>query len=216
MWHRCSSLPITMVLSLTAVPAAAQVEITFHGGFHAGGATGPRQSLDQPAARTTGSGRLLGEATTAGARFGIGVSERWQLDGGVAWSRNSNWEGAVSRAIPSFEAQTLFLSSTVQGLLTDPESRFGIVAGMGPALIFQRGDGSLAGQRTNLGGMMTLGGLVRLDHRFSVRIDAQQYLFSSTFDEIYTPHLGTAPAPEHSSRLRHDFVLLAGFSWRSN
>jgi hypothetical protein len=64
--------------------------------------------------------------------------------------------------------------------------------------------------------MLSFAGVMRLDHRFSVRIDAQQYLFSSTFDDSYTPHLGTAPAPEHASRLRHDFVVLAGFSWRSD
>jgi hypothetical protein len=215
MWHRCSSLPISLLLSLSAVPAAAQVELTFHGGLHMGGAAGARHALEQ-AARATGSSRLLGEATTAGARLGVGLSERWQLDGGVAWSRSSNWEGAVSRTLPSFEAQTLFLSSTVQGWLTQPESRIGVVAGAGPALIFQRGYGTSAVHQTNLGGMVSFGGVMRIDHRFSVRIDAQQYLFSSTFDDSFTPHLGTAPAPEHTSRLRHDFVLLAGFSWRSD
>jgi hypothetical protein len=216
MWHRCSSLPISMLLlSLTAIPAAAQVELTFHGGLHMVGAGGMRRELDQPT-RVAGHSRLLGEATTAGARLGVGLSERWQLDGGVAWSRSSNWEGAVSRTLPSFEAQTLFLSSTVQGWLTQPGSRFGVVAGAGPALIFQRGDDASAFQQTNLGGLVSFGGVMRLDHRFSVRIDAQQYLFSSTFDDSYTPHLGTAPAPEHGSRLRHDFVVLAGFSWRSD
>jgi hypothetical protein len=215
MWHRCSSLPISLLLSLAAIPAAAQVELTFHGGLHMGGAGGVRHALDQPA-RVAGHSRLLGEATTAGARLGVGLSERWQLDGGVAWSRSSNWEGAVSRTLPSFEAQTLFLSSTVQGWLTQPGSRFGVVAGAGPALIFQRDDGTSAFQQTNLGGMVSFAGVMRLDHRFSVRIDAQQYLFSSTFDDSYTPHLGTAPLSEHASRLRHDFVVLAGFSWRSD
>jgi hypothetical protein len=215
MWHRWSTLPISLLLSLAAIPAAAQVELTFHGGLHTGGAGGARRALDQPA-RVAGHSRLLGEATTAGARLGVGLSERWQLDGGVAWSRSSNWEGAVSRTLPSFEAQTLFLSSTVQGWLTQPGSRFGVVAGAGPALIFQREDGTSAFRQTNLGGMVSFSGVMRLDHRFSVRIDAQQYLFSSTFDDSYTPHLGTAPAPEHASRLRHDFVVLAGFSWRSD
>jgi hypothetical protein len=215
MWHCCSSLPISLLLSLAAIPAAAQVELTFHGGLHMGGAGGARHALEQPT-RATGHSRLLGEATTAGARLGVGLSERWQLDGGVAWSRSSNWEGAVSRTLPSFEAQTLFFSSTVQGWLTQPGSRFGVVAGAGPALIIQRGDGTSAFQQTNLGGLVSFGGVMRLDHRFSVRIDAQQYLFSSTFDDSYTPHLGTAPVPEHTSRLRHDFVVLAGFSWRSD
>lgn len=215
MWHGCLSLPISLLLSVSAIPAAAQVELTFHGGLHMGGAGGARHALEQPT-RATGSSRLLGEATTAGARLGVGLSEQWQLDGGVAWSRSSNWEGAVSRTLPSFEAQTLFLSSTVQGWLTPPGSRIGVFAGAGPALIFQRGYGTSAVHQTNLGGMASFGGVMRLDHRFSVRIDAQQYLFSSTFDDSFTPHLGTAPAPEHASRLRHDFVLLAGFSWRSD
>jgi hypothetical protein len=215
MWHRSSSLPISLLLSLTAVPAAAQVELTFHGGLHMGGAAGARQALEQPKPAAAPS-RQLGEATTAGARLGVCLSDRWQLDGGVAWSRASNWEGAVSRALPSFEAQTLFLSSTVQGWLTEPGSRLGVIAGAGPAVILHRGHGTSATQRTNIGGMVSVAGVMRLDHRFSVRIDAQQYLFSNTFEDSYTPHLGTAPAPEHASSRRHDFVLLAGFSWRSD
>jgi hypothetical protein len=216
MWHRCSSLPISLLLSLTAIPAAAQVELTVHGGLHMGGVGATRHALEPPTRAAAGHSRLLGEATTAGARLGICLSDRWQLDGGVAWSRSSNWDGAVSRTLPSFEAQTLFLSSTVQGWLTQPWARLGVVAGAGPAMIIQRGHGTSTTRQTNLGGMVTLGGVMRLDHRFSVRIDAQQYLFSRAFDDSYTPHLGTAPAPEHASRLRHDFVLLAGFSWRSD
>ncbi len=215
MWHRCSSLPISLLLSFAAIPAAAQVELTVHGGLHLGGAQGERHALARPA-RAVGHTRLLIEATTAGARLGIGLSDRWMVDGGAAWSRNSNREGAVSRTFPSFESQTLFLSSTVQGWMTDPASRLGVVAGVGPALILQRGQGASATQQTNLGGMLSLVGVMRLDHRFSVRLDAQQYFFSSTFDDSYTPHLGTAPAPEDASRLRHDFVMLAGLSWRSD
>ena len=215
MWHRRSSLPISLLLSLAAHPAAAQVELTVHGGLHLGAGGGDRYALEQPT-RAAGSSRAWGEATTAGARLGVSLSDRWQLDGGLAWSRSSNWEGAVSRALPSFEARTLFLSSTVQGWLTRPEARFGVVAGVGPALILQRGPGASPTEETNLGGMVSFGGIMRLDHRFSVRLDAQQYLFSSTLDGSYTPHLGTAPAPDHASRVRHDFVLLAGFSWRSD
>ena len=214
MWHRYSSLPLSLLLSLAATSAAAQVELTVHGGLHLGARGTGGYALEQPA-RPAAPSRALGEATTAGARLGLGLSERWQLDGGIAWSRSSNWEGAVSRALPSFEDRTLFLSSTVQGWLTQPTARFGVVAGVGPALIVQRGQGTSATQQTNLGGMVSFGGVMRLDHRFSVRIDAQQYLFSSTFDDSYTPHLGTVP-PERNSRVRHDFVLLAGFSWRSD
>jgi hypothetical protein len=215
MWHHRSTLPIVVLLSVAAIPAAAQVEITVHGGLHR--MAGAAQAREQPAsAPASGSSRLLGEATTAGVRIGVGLSERWQIDGGVAWSRSSNWEGAVSRSLPSFEAGTLFLGSTVQGFLTEPGARLGVFAGAGPALIIERGHGTSTDRRTNLGGMLTAGAVMRLDHQFSVRLDAQQYLFSSTFEETYTPHLGIAPIPGHASRLRHDFVLLAGFSWRSD
>lgn len=218
MWQRCSSLPLSLVVSLTAIPAAAQVEVTVHGGLHMDVASAGRHALEQPhqPERPSGARRLPGEATTAGARLALDLSPRWQLDGGVAWSRSSNWEGAVSRTLPSFEAQTLFLSSTIKGWLTEPGARFGLVGGMGPAVIVQRGYGIADAEQTNLGGLLTLGGVMRLDRRFSVRVDAQQYLFSRALEDPYTPHLGTAPRPEHAARLRHDFVVMAGFSWRSD
>jgi hypothetical protein len=215
MWQHGFSLPLSFVLSLAAIPAAAQVEVTVHGGLHMDLASGVRHGLEQ-AERPRGARQLPGEATTAGTRVAVELSRRWQLDGGVAWSRSSNWEGAVSRTLPSFEAQTMFFSSTVQGWLTEPEGRFGVVAGMGPAVIVQRGNGVADAQQTNVGGLLTFGAVMRLDRQFSVRLDAQQYLFSSAFDDPYTPHLGTAPTPAHASRLRHDFVVLAGFSWRSD
>ena len=40
MWHRRHTLPISLVLSLAAIPAAAQVEVTVHGGLHLGGPAG--------------------------------------------------------------------------------------------------------------------------------------------------------------------------------
>ncbi|HEY7614836.1 MAG TPA: hypothetical protein VH764_17690 [Gemmatimonadales bacterium] len=214
MWQRCSSLPLSLILFLAAHPAVAQVELTVHGGLHMGFAGGARYGLEQ-AEPPHGSRRYAGEATTAGTRVAVGLSDGWQLDGGVAWSRNSNLEGTVSRTVPSFEAQAMFFSSTVQGWLTEPDARLGVVAGLGPAVIVQRGSGVAGGHHTNVGGLLTFGGVMRLDRQFSIRLDAQQYLFSSAFDDAYTPHLGTAPTPAHS-RLRHDFVVLAGFSWRSD
>ncbi len=215
MWQRCSGLSLSFIVSVAAVPAAAQVEVTVHGGLHMDVAGGVRHGLEQPE-QPPASRRPPGEATTAGARIAVDLSRNWQLDGGVAWSRSSNWEGAVSRTLPSFEAQTLFLSSTVRGWLTEPGARLGVIAGMGPAVIVQRGYGIANARQTNLGGLLTLGGVMRLDRQFSVRLDAQQYLFSGALDDPYTPHLGTAPRPEHASRLRHDFVVMAGFSWRSD
>lgn len=215
MWHCRSSLPLSLCLVLSAVPAAAQVEVTVHGGLHLDPAAGPRHGLEQ-AERPRGARHLPGEATTAGTRIAVDLSRRWQLDGGVAWSRSSTWEGAVGRARPAFEARTLFVSSTVQGWLTEPDARLGVVAGLGPAVIVQRGDEVVNAGQTNLGGLLTFGGVMRLDRRFSVRLDAQQYLFSGVVDDAYTPHLGTAPSAAHTTGLRHDFVVLAGFSWRSD
>lgn len=213
MWQQRSSLPLALAAFLSAVPAAAQVEVTVHGGVHLDAATAARHGLEQ-AERPRGARSLPGEATTAGTRLAVDLSRRWQLDGGVAWSRSSTWEGAVSRTLPSLEAQTLFFSTTVQGWLTEPDGRFGLMAGAGPAVIVQRGYGAADERQANVGGLLTFGGVMRLDRQFSVRLDAQQYLFSSAFEEPYTPHLGTAP--EQASRLRHDFVVLAGFSWRSD
>jgi hypothetical protein len=42
------------------------------------------------------------------------------------------------------------------------------------------------------------------------------YLFSGDIDDSYTPHLGTTPVHFPGARLRHDFVLLAGMSWRAH
>jgi hypothetical protein len=213
MWQQRSSLPLALAAFLSAVPAAAQVEVTVHGGVHLDVSSAGGHGLER-AERPPGARSLPGEATTAGTRLAVDLSRRWQLDGGVAWSRSSTWEGAVSRTLPSLEAQTLFFSTTVQGWLTEPDARFGLMAGAGPAVIVQRGYGAADERTANVGGLLTFGGVMRLDRQFSVRVDAQQYLFSSAFEEPYTPHLGTAP--EQASRLRHDFVVLAGFSWRSD
>ncbi|HEU4474017.1 MAG TPA: hypothetical protein VFR72_04215 [Gemmatimonadales bacterium] len=216
MWQRFSSLPISCVLSLAAIPAAAQVEITIHGGLHAGVGAAQYGREQQPSRPSRSSNRLLGEATTAGARLGVAISERWQIEGGAAWARSSNWEGAVSRALPSVEDRTMFLSGTLQGWLTSPESRVGVVAGLGPALIQESRRGASSARHVNLGGLVSIGGVMRLDRRLSVRIDAQQYLFSSPLDRSYAPHFGALSSAQPSSALRHDLVILAGFSWRSD
>ena len=70
--------------------------------------------------------------------------------------------------------------------------------------------------RTNIGGLAMMAAILRLDTRASLRLDAQQYLFSGDIDDSYTPHLGTTPLRSAGTRARHDFVLLAGFSWRAD
>jgi hypothetical protein len=201
------------------VPAWGQVELTLQGGVHFDGTEPVRQSLQQgTGGRTTSAGgrSSAGEATTAGARIGVALSDRWTLDGGVAWSRSTSRMAAVGQPTPPVGPRTLFASSTVQGRLSDPGSRLVLVGGAGPALIFERGDGTSPARRTNIGGLAMMAAILRLDTRASIRLDAQQYLFSGDIGDSYTPHLGTAPMRSPGARLRHDFVLLAGFSWRAD
>ena len=198
-------------------PALGQVEITFQGGVHITGAEPVRQSLQQANSGRSSAGRgSAGEATTAGARIGVALSDRWTLDGGVAWSRSTSRAASVGQPVPPEGPRTVFVSSTVQGRLSDPGSRLVLVGGIGPALIFERGDGTAVAGRTNIGGLAMLAGILRLDTRLSLRLDAQQYLFSGDIDDSYTPHLGTTPVRSPGARLRHDFVLLAGVSWRTD
>jgi hypothetical protein len=206
-----------LALSLAApVGLRAQVVITAQGGVHLGG-VGPRQSLQQVSAnRSAGTRAVTGEATTAGARVGMGISRDWILDGGVAWSHSSSRSSAVGQPTPPIGTCTLFASSTVQTRLSNPASRLILIGGVGPALIFERGDGTAATSRTNIGGLATLAAVLRLDTRTALRLDAQQYLFSGDIGGTYLPHLGTTEPRSAGARTRHDFVLLAGISWRAD
>lgn len=209
-------LPALLALAGVPLPAAAQVEFTLQGGMHLNPAAVPGYALEQSAGRPAGGRAAVGEATTAGARVGLDLSERWVLDGGVAWSRSTSRDGAVGQPVPPVGSSSLFVSSTVQARLTDPGARLLLVGGVGPALIFERGDGTRATRRTNVGGVATLAGVLRLDTRLSLRLDAQQYWFSAPIGDSYTPHLGTTPVRPSDATLRHDFVLLAGISWRTD
>ena len=62
-------------------------------------------------------------------------------------------------------------------------------------------------RHVNLGGVVSFGGVMRLDQRFSVRIDAQQYLFSSPSTDPYAPHFGASSPHSRGRGLRHDFVF---------
>ena len=86
MWQQRVGLPLVLVVSLSAVPAAAQVEVTVHGGVHLDVAAAGRHGLEQ-VERPRGARSLPGEATTAGTRIAVELSRRWQLDGGIAWLR---------------------------------------------------------------------------------------------------------------------------------
>ena len=210
---------LTTAVLLAAAPVAlsGQVVITVQGGVHLGGVEPPAQSLQQATgSRATGARGVTGEATSAGTRIGVGISRDWILDGGVAWSHNSSRSASVGQPTPPIGPRTLFASSTIQTRLTNPANRLLLLGGVGPALIFERGDGTPATRHTNVGGLATLGAVLHLDTRTALRLDAQQYFFSGAIADGYTPHLGTTPLRSADTRARHDFVLLAGFSWRAD
>ena len=196
------------------MPAAAQVSVSVQGGVHAARIDRPERVLQQPARGTWIEG-AAGEATAFGLRVGAWFSNRWGLDGGLAWSRNRSWQGSVGGTPPDFQTHTIFSSATVRAQLTAPDSRWGLQVGAGPALIFHAGSGSsLLARSSDVGALVNIGGSVRLDPRLALTLDAHEYLFSSRFAEPYTPLVG-APLPA-GSRFRREFVLLAGFSWRTH
>jgi len=208
------SLWSSLLLSAPLMPAAAQVSVSLQGGVHAARIDRPERALEQPARGTLMEG-AAGEATTFGLRLGTWLSNRWGLDAGMAWSRNSSWQGSAGGTPPGFHTHTIFSSATIRARLTAPDSRFGLQVGAGPALVFHAGSGtSLLARNTDVGALLNIGGSVRLDPRLALTLDAHEYLLSSRFAEPYTPLVG-APLPA-GSRFRREFVLLAGFSWRTH
>ncbi|HKU62038.1 MAG TPA: hypothetical protein VJQ44_12520 [Gemmatimonadales bacterium] len=211
-----SALLVVLVLAAPAT-LRSQVVITVQGGVHLAGAEAPAQSLQQTSSGRAAGGRgVTGEATTAGTRIGVGLSPDWILDGGIAWSHSSSRSASVGQPTPPIGPGTLFASSTIQTRLSNPASRLLLLGGIGPALIFERGDGTAATRRTNVGGLATLAAVLRLDARTAIRLDAQQYLFSGDIGDTYLPHLGSTTPRPGGARIRRDFVLLAGISWRAD
>lgn len=73
------------------VPARAQIEVIVQGGVYLADVGPVRQAQQQASAgRSIARRGSAGEATTAGARVGVALSDRWTLDGGVAWSRSTS------------------------------------------------------------------------------------------------------------------------------
>lgn len=203
-----------LLLTVPLMSVAAQVSVSAQGGVHAARTERPERLLQQPTRGTWMEG-APGEAPAFGFRLGTWLSSRWGIDGGVAWSRNRSWQGSVGGSIPDFQTHTIFSSATVRAQLTAPDSRWGLQVGAGPALIFHAGSGSsLLARSTDVGALVNVGGSLRLDPRLALTLDAHEYLFSSRFAEPYTPLVG-APLPA-GSHFRREFVLLAGFSWRTH
>jgi|RhiMetdeSRZDD1v2_1073273.scaffolds.fasta_scaffold700818_2 hypothetical protein len=202
-------------MSATAPPSASaqRIEITLHGGVHAIGLDRPERALVQPG-RDASPQSVPGGATALGLRVGTPLVGRWLWDAGLVWSRNRSALGTVGRTAPAFETHTLFTSTTLRARLTPAMGRFGLSAGAGPALVLHQGSGtSLLGRQADLGAVLSLAGTVGLDPRLAFRLDAQQYLFSSTFRDSYAPPFTSALVEPAGPQFRHEFVVLAGLSW---
>lgn len=204
------------LLGLSIVPCAAaaqNVEITVHGGVHAARLDRPERALEQPA-RDVSLQSAPGEATALGLRVTSPLSGRWLWDAGLVWSRNRSALGTVGRAAPAFETNTLFTSATVRARLTLPDARLGVTAGAGPALVLHQGSGtSLLARQADLGAVLSLAGTLSFDGRLGLRLDAQEYLFSSTFRDSFAPPFTGALVQAGGPQFRHEFVLLAGLTW---
>ena len=205
---------IVMLVTGRISPAAAQVEITLHGGVHAARLDRPEREFEQPA-RFLSLQSAPGEAMALGIRLAAPVSARFGWDAGMVWSRNRSFSGSFGvDTRPDFENHTFFASATAQLMLTPPTGKVGLRLGAGPALILHRGTGeSLLNRQTDVGGMVTLSGQYSLDGRLALRLDAQEYLFSSSFREPYLGQFVGDPVRPAGSQFRHEFVILAGVTW---
>ena len=206
-------LGATLLLLIFARTAHAQLEISVQGGVDAARLDRPERTLLQPA-RGISLQSAPGEARALGLRASGVIAPRWRWDGGLVWSRNRSALGTVGPKAPEFETHTLFLSASMQALLLQPEARVGLRVGAGPALIVHQGSGSsLLTRQTDLGAMLNLSSQYSLDGRLAIRLDAQEYLFSSSFREPYAGQFLGAPVQPAGSQFRHELVLLAGLSW---
>jgi hypothetical protein len=207
---------LVAVLALAAPsPARAQLELTAHGGIDAARLERPERVIEQPA-RTISLQSAPGEATALGLRLSAPFARRWGWDAGLVWSRNRSFQGSTSLPPPEFETNNLFISGTIEARLTAPEARLGLRVGAGPAVVVHQGSGtSLLTRQADLGAMLTTSAQYSIDGRLGLRADVQQYLFSSSFREPYAGQFAGAPMQPAGSQFRHEFVFLAGLTWRT-
>jgi hypothetical protein len=190
--------------------------ISVQGGVHAARMNRPERAVLGPGGGITQQGGQ-GEASALGLRIGHWLSDRWGVEGGVVRSRNRAWNGSTAFGVEDFQTRIIFTSATFQARLTAPQSRWGLSVGAGPALIFHEGSGtSLLTRSTDIGGLVDIVGSLGLSSRVALKLNVHQYLFSSDFAEAYEGQFVGDPIQPAGSRFRHEFVVLAGLSWRLN
>jgi hypothetical protein len=211
-------VPSFLLLTLAINPAAAQLVISAQGGVHAARMDRPERAVLEPTGGIALQGGK-GEASALGLRIGYWLSNRWGVEGGVVRSRNRAWNGstAFGVGIEQFETRMIFTAATLRARLSAPQSRWGLSVGAGPALIFHEGSGtSLLTRNTDIGGLVDVVGSLGVSSRLAVTLNLHQYLFSSSFAESYEGQFVGDPVQPAGSRFRHEFVILAGLSWRPN
>jgi hypothetical protein len=208
--------PFLFLLSIPIHPAAGQVSLSVQGGVHAARLGRPERAVLDP-----GGGIALqggnGEASALGLRVGYWLSRRWGIDGGIVKSRNLAWNGSAPFGLlaEQFETRIVFTSATFRARLSAPQSRWGLSVGTGPALIFHEGSGtSLLTRNTDIGGLIDIAGSLGVSSRLALTLNLHQYLFSSSFAEPYEGQFVGDPIQPAGSRFRHEFVILAGLTWR--
>ena len=206
--------PFLLLLCIPIRPAAAQVLISVQGGVHAARLDRPERAVLAPGGGIAQQGSQ-GEASALGLRVGYWLSNRWGIDGGFVRSRNRAWIGSTAFGVEDFESRVIFTSATLRARLSAPQSRWGLSVGAGPALIFHEGSGtSLLTRNTDLGGLVDIVGSLGVSSHLALTLNLQEYLFSSSFAEPYEGQFVGDPIQPAGSRFRHEFVILAGFSWR--
>jgi hypothetical protein len=203
---------VTLVGLALVIPGgnlgAQQYDVTFHGGIHAARLERPERSFGTgPVAMVNASG----EAATVGLRLGRWVTRHWGIDAGVEWSRNHSWQGFTTVPPPSFDNQTVFTSVTLRVRPTARAAAISVSGSVGPALVFHRGNGaSLLTRQTDIGAVLGAGAEARISSRIGVRLDLQNYLFSSRFAQTYRPPFRGSPVEPAGEQFRHEWVVLAG------
>jgi hypothetical protein len=117
---RLATVTAAVVLLATGTfsPAAAQVEITLHGGVHAARLDRPERVIEQPA-RFISLQSDPGEAMALGIRLAGPVTTRFGWDAGMVWSRNRSFSG-------SFGGVTRRISRPIRSSLVPPLSSWSL------------------------------------------------------------------------------------------